>query len=177
MTPIWTSMSPGQWAARATIAAMPVLALLCLGLADASVPRWLLVVVALTSLGWAASPESTGGLAVVAVIVIWWGIQLGSDLDPLVLPAAAALLIAHVASVLVSYGPRTMRLDPDLVRLWVRRAALVYLPAPLLYLLAARVDGLSPPAGVWAAGLAATFCAIAAASVILSGRDSDDGAT
>jgi hypothetical protein len=88
-----------------------------------------------------------------------------------VLPAAAALLVAHVAAVLASYGPLTMRLDPHVVRLWVRRAALIYLPVPLLYLTAAWVDGVSAPAGVWFAGLAATFCAIAAASLTLSSRE------
>lgn len=167
----WPAMSAGQWVTRAAIAALPVVALLCVSRAGGATPGWLFVAVTLTSLGWAAFPESAAGVTVLAVIVIWWGFQLGSELDPLVLPVAAALLAAHVAAVLASYGPRTMRLDPHLVRLWVRRAALVYVPVPVLYLTAAWAEGVSAPAGVWPAGLAATFCAIAAASLTLSTRE------
>lgn len=171
MSPAWPAMSPGQWVTRALVAASPVVALVCVSGAGGAAPRWLYVAVALASLGWAAFPESAAGATVVAVIVVWWGVQLGPDLDPLVLPAAAALLVAHVAAVLASYGPRTMSLDKHLVRLWVRRAALVYLPVPVLYLTAAWVEGVSAPAGVWPAGLAATFGAIAAASLTLSTRE------
>ena len=167
-------LPPGQWVARSAVAALPVVALLCVGAAGAATPTWLVVVVALVSLYWAAVPESAAGAAALAVVAVWWGLELGADVDPFALPAAAALLGAHVAAVVASYGPATMRLDPAVVRLWLRRAALVYLPAPAVYLVAAWAQGMSGSTGWWLAGLTATFSAIAVMSVTLSVHRQED---
>ncbi len=167
-------LPPGQWVARAAVAVLPVVALLCVRAAGAATPPWLVVVVALVSLYWAAVPESAAGAAVLAVVAVWWGLRLGADVDPFALPAAAALLIAHVAAVVASYGPATMRLDPAVVRLWVRRAATIYLPVPAVYLIAALAEGMSGSTGWWLAGLTATFSAIAVMSVTLSVHRQED---
>ena len=161
-------LSAGQWAARAAVAVMPLAALLCLARADDAAPLWLVVVVATTSVYWAAVPESAVGAPVLAVVAVCWGVRTGGDVDPLVLPAAGALLVAHVAAVVASYGPATMHLDGAVVRLWVRRAELVFHPVPAVYLLAVWAEDGSPPAAVWLVGLGCTFAAIAVASITLS---------
>lgn len=169
-----TVLPPGQWAARAAVAALPVVGFLCVRAAGAATPTWLVVVVALVSLYWAAVPESPAGAAALAVVAVWWGLELGADIDPFALLAAAALLVAHVAAVVASYGPATMRLDPAVVRLWLRRAALIYLPVPAVYLVAAWAQGMSGSTGWWLAGLTATFSAIAVMSVTLSVHRRED---
>jgi hypothetical protein len=160
-----TVLPPGQWVARAAVAALPVVALLCVRAAGATTPTWLVVVVALVSLYWAAVPESPAGAAALAVVAVWWGLEVGADIDPFALLAAAAVLVAHVAA---------MRLDPAVVRLWLRRAALIYLPVPALYLVAAWAQGMSGSTGWWLAGLTATFSAIAVMSVTLSVHRRED---
>jgi hypothetical protein len=171
-----TELSTGQWVARVLIATMPVATLLCAGAAGARLPAWLVVLVVLVGAGWAVVPESTAGVAVLAIIVVWWGIELGSAPDPLVLPAAAALLTAHVAALLDSYGPATMALDRDVVILWLRRGALVYLMAPALYGFATWVEDVPEPAGLWPAGLAVTAAAaVVVGSVIARQAYADPG--
>ena len=129
-------LSAGQWAARAAVAAMPLAALLCLAGADDAAPLWLVVVVAITSVYWAAVPESAVGAPILAVVTVCWGLRTGADVDPLVLPAAGALLVAHVAAVVASYGPATMRLDAA-----VGTRGLVSLFAPMIRSAIAREDG------------------------------------
>ena len=159
---------PLSWVLRGLVALMPLAAVLCTTGAGRTAPTWLVVVVWLVGAGWAVFPESTaGGVAHVAV-QLRWGLGLRDGLDVWALPAAAALLLAHVAALLLSYGPPSLQLDGATVRLWVRRAAAVYLGAPLTFGLAVWVRDEPAPAAVWTVGLAAAFAALASASVLLS---------
>ncbi len=102
------------------------------------------------------------------LVISWWGVGLRDGIDPWALPAAAALLAAHVAAVLVSYGPAELPVDGATARLWARRAALVFLVVPLTYGLAVWVRDEPAPGGMWTAGLAAAFAALLLASLTLS---------
>ena len=159
------------WVLRALVALSPLAALLCTAGAGEGAPGWLVVLVLVLGLGWAAFPESVAGAVVVAAVIVWWGIGLREGLDVWALPAAAALLAAHVAAVLLSYGPPQLQLDGPTFWLWVRRGALGYLAAPLAFGLAVWVRDEPAPAAMWAVGLAAALAAMLAASVVLARRD------
>ena len=131
-------------------------------------PVSVFVLLALLGVGWAAFPESAAGAVVLILVISWWGVGLRDGLDPWALPAAAALLAAHVAAVLVSYGPVELPVDGATTRLWARRAALVFLVVPLTYGLAVWVRDEPAPGGMWVAGLAAAFAALLLASLTLS---------
>ncbi|GHJ60784.1 hypothetical protein NOK12_33020 [Nocardioides sp. OK12] len=161
----------GQWPVRALVATMPLLALLCTLGAGQAPAVWLAGLVLLLGVGWACFPESAVGATVLVVVVAWWGIGLREGLHPWALPAALALLTAHVAATLAAYGPLAMPVDPALTRLWVRRGLLVWLATPVTYALAVGVGGSVPPAPVWLVGLAAVAAAATAASVLLGRPD------
>ncbi len=158
----------GQWVVRALVALMPVAALLCTWGAGQAPAVWLVGLVLLLGVGWACFPESAAGATVLVLVVAWWGLGLRDGLHPWSLPAALALVTAHIAATLAAYGPLAMPVDPALTRLWVRRGLLVYLATPVTYALAVGVRGTVPPAAIWLAGLAAVAAAGTAASVVLS---------
>lgn len=162
------SISARQGFLRSLIAVMPVLATLCTAPAGEAAPVSFIVVVLLLSSTWAVFPESAAGVVVLTLVLVWWGLGLREGLDPWVLVAAAAFLVAHVAAVLAAYGPIEMDLDAAVVVLWVRRAALVFLASPTTFALAIWVRGAPEPAGVWIAALAATFTLMLLASLTLS---------
>ncbi len=159
------------WVLRVLVALSPLAALLCTAGAGEGAPGWLVVLVLVLGLGWAAFPESVAGAAVIVAVIVWWGVGLREGLDVWALPAAAALLAAHVAAVLLSYGPPQLQLDGPTFWLWVRRGASVYLAAPLVFGLAVWVRDQPAPDGMWAVGLAAALAAMLAASVVLARRD------
>jgi hypothetical protein len=156
------------WALRVLVALLPVMGLLCTTGAGEAPPGWLVVLVLALGLGWAAFPESVAGAAAIVTVLAWWGVGLRDGLEAWALPAAAALLAAHVAAVLLSYGPPQLQLDGPTLRLWLRRGALVYVLAPVTFGLAVWVRDEPAPTLLWAAGLAAAFASLLAASVVLS---------
>jgi len=161
-------LTAGQWLLRALVAAMPVLAVLCTIGAGGAAPVWFVVLVAVLGLGWAAYPESAAGVAVLVLVLAWWGIGLRDGLDPWAVPATAAILTAHLAAVVSAYGPAQLPVDPPVARLWVRRGLAVFVPAPLLLLVATWLRGSPEPDGIWVLGLAGAFLAIVAASATFS---------
>lgn len=164
--------TPGQWVLRGLIATMPVLAVLCTIGAGQAPAVWFVALVAGLGLGFAAYPESAVGIAVLVLVVAWWGVGLRDGLDPWALPAAAAILTAHLAAVVSAYGPPQLPVDPPVGWLWVRRGSAVFVAAPVLLLLATWLRDSPEPAGIWVLGLAAAFLAITAGSVtFVRGRE------
>ena len=161
-------MTPSGWVCRALVAGLPLVAVACTTGAGEAAPLWFFVLVGLISLGWAAFPESAAGVVALFLPIAWWGVGLRDGIDPWALPAAAALLLAHVAAVLVSYGPPELPVDAATARLWARRALWTFLAVPLTYGLAVWVRGEPAPTGTWVVGLAAAFGALLAASLTLS---------
>lgn len=118
--------SPGQWLARGTIVVAAFGTVLAGGAAGAHL-HWLLVVlVGAAALATAVQPDShAGGVTLFLLVMFWWW-TVPSGSDPMVLVAATALVALHVAATLAAYGPSTLVIEPDLVRLWLRRGGLLW---------------------------------------------------
>ena len=119
------------------------------------------------SVGFAAMPESMLGASCLGLVVIWWALAVPDGVPLTAIPAAALLLAAHVASVLLSYGPPALPIGGRVLRLWLRRAAVVGVAAPLVWVVGVVVDGQPEPPGIWVAGLgcAIVVCVVAATAV------------
>lgn len=152
---------------RAVIAVTPLLALLASLPAGAQMWVTFFLLVFGLSIGSAYLTDSAMGLVAMLLVLFWWATRATDPLSPWVLAAAAALLAAQVASVLADYGPPTMDLDRDLVRLWLRRAGVIFLAAPAAWLMARLVDGAPDQPTIWVVGLAACLAAVVAATVAL----------
>ena len=154
----------GRLLLRGVILLAPVLALLAARPAD--LPHgWFVALTVVLSVGFAAMPESGLGSLCLGVVVVWW---VASDGVPVgAVPAALLLLAAHLAAVLLSYGPPSLPVDTALLVRWLRRGAGVAVAAPLVWLVAVTVDGEPEPPGIWIAGLACAVvvCIVAAVAV------------
>lgn len=113
--------------ARVLVAVLPLVALLAT--APDRPATWLVLLVVLMSGAWAWRPESAVGLLVLLVVAGWWAVSAQASVGPGVLVAALALLAAHLAALLASYGPPGTVLDRRLVLTWLRRGAWSALPA------------------------------------------------
>jgi hypothetical protein len=159
-------LTPGGWALRAVIALGPPLALLAASPQGFVPPPWLVLLVVVASLLFAYLPEQYVGSTTMLLVVGWWTIDVREAMPVAVLVSAGALVAAHVAATLAAYGPRTLPPDRLIVLRWVRRSGLVWLVAPLLWLVVDAERGHTTPASYWVAGLAvALVVAVAAASV------------
>jgi hypothetical protein len=140
----------------------PVVALVAAALADVPPPGWVAALVVAMAIGWVFMPESLIGTLCLALVLGWWGVAELETLPPESLVAAVALLTAHVAAVVASYGPPDMAIDGPTLRLWFGRGALVMIAAPAVWLLAVVLRDQPEPPGVWIAAMVA----IAVAGVV-----------
>lgn len=151
---------------RGVILVAPVLAVLAARPED--VPSgWFLALTVVLSIGFAAMPESALGTMCLGLVVFWWMLAASDGVPVGAIPAALLLLAAHVASVLLSYGPSKLPVGAALTRRWLLRAAGVAVAAPLVWLVAVAVDGRREPPGIWVSGLvcAVVVCIVAAIAV------------
>lgn len=162
----WRTWSRSQLACRVLVALLPVLALL-VAPGRPNVP--VLALAAAVSLLWAAWPELAAGPVVLLLVMGWWAVAVPDPVQPRVLVAAALLQTAHVAGLLAAYGPARAALHPRLVRIWVRRGVLSFLPAPLAYLAVVGLDGVPDQPLMWP--VAVGFLVVAALSVGLRFRN------
>lgn len=161
----WFRASGSVWAARVVLVVGSQVAIWStLGLGVPPQPL-VVAVVGLGALVQCWLPESHVGALVLAVAVAWWGYGVGDGLHAALLVAAGGLVSAHVAGHLLASGPETLRLDPRVVRRWVRRGVLVSCPVPVLWgaaELAARV----PQSGAaWVVTLLVLLLAVVGAHV------------
>jgi hypothetical protein len=162
---------PSVWVLRVVAALGPLVAIWAAA-PEGYVPRaWVVAVVALLSLGYAVRPEHFVGSIVLAVVLVWWTTNMSSAMPAGALLAAAAMLAAHVAGVLLGYGPPEMAVDPELAVLWVVRAALVWLAAPAVWFAARVYDGHATPTSFWLAGLATALVGAVVAAVVVPARE------
>jgi hypothetical protein len=153
---------------RAVVLVAPVLALLAAGPAER--PRgWFLLLTLVLSVGFAAMPESALGTACLGLVVLWWALAAADGVPLTAIPAALLLVAAHVAAVLLSYGPTAMPVDAALLGRWARRSGGVAVAVPVVWLLAVVVEDQPEPPGIWVAGLACAtlVCVVAAAAVTM----------
>jgi hypothetical protein len=164
--------TPARLALRAVLLVAPVLALLAARPQD--VPSgWFVALTTVLSIGFAAMPESALGTTCLGVVAFWWAIASSHGVPAGAVPAALLLVAAHVASVLLSYGPASMPIGPALSRLWLRRGLAVSVVAPLVWLVAVAVDDEPEPPGIWVSGLACAvvLCIVAATAVAVHEDD------
>ena len=67
------------------------------------------------------APESTVGIALLGVVVAWWGLAFRDLEHPAVIGAAACVLGTHLCLTVAGYGPPSLPVSRPLVLLWVRR--------------------------------------------------------
>ena len=131
-------------------------------------PRVSTVALVLLLSGWGAMSTETHVLTLVDLLVVgWWGLRFGDAVPLLSVLAAALLLLAHVAAVLVGYGPVHEPMPAPVLTLWLRRGLLVLLSAPVLALTARGLRGQAVSTDVWVLGLALVVGAAVAASYLL----------
>ncbi len=153
---------------RAVILVAPVLALLTARPSD--LPNgWFVALTLVLSLGFAAMPESALGTVCLGVVVLWWALAASDGVPVAAVPAALLLLAAHLAAVLLSYGPPALPIGTALLGRWLRRGAGVAVAAPLVWLVAVVVDDQPEPPGIWISGLACAVvvCIVAATAVTM----------
>jgi hypothetical protein len=153
---------------RLVLLVAPVLALLAARPED--LPHgWFLTLTLVLSIGFAAMPESALGTACLGLVVLWWALAASDGVPVGAIPAALLLLSAHVASVLLSYGPAALPIGRALLGRWLRRALAVAVAAPVVWLVAVAVDDQPEPPDIWISGLvcAVVVCVVAATAVTM----------
>ena len=162
----------GRVLLRAVVLVAPVLAVEAARPGD--VPqRWFVILTMALSIGFAAMPESAFGSACLSLVVVWWALAAVDGVPVGAVPAALLLLAAHLAAVLLSYGPPALPIGSRLLVRWLRRGAGVAMSVPVVWLVAVLVDGQPEPAGIWVAGVccAIVVCVVAATAVADTGPE------
>jgi hypothetical protein len=164
----WLSReTEARLALRAVVVVAPLLALLATR-PDEWPHGWFIALVVAMAIGFAAMPESALGSTCLALVVFWWALSTADGGVPAsAIPAALLLVAAHVAAVLLSYGPSALPVGTSLLVLWLRRYVVVAVAAPLVWLVAVAVHGQPEPRGIWVLGLgcAIAVCIVAAVAV------------
>ncbi len=80
----------------------------------------------------ALRPESIAGVALLTGGAYFWALS-PETLSPLVLLAAAGMVLAHVSALVAAQGPARMRLDGVQVRRWAARALVLWLAAATVW--------------------------------------------
>jgi hypothetical protein len=154
-----------QVAARLLMLLGPLGGLAAAAAADIPPPGWVVALVVGLAVAWAFLAESLFGTLCLAAVVGWWGVAELETLPGEALLAALGLLVAHLAALLVSYGPPEMDVDPATARLWLTRGVLVFGAAPVVWLLAVVLRDQPEPPGVWIAAMVAIAVAGIVAAV------------
>ncbi|MET0524586.1 MAG: hypothetical protein ABWZ91_07285 [Nocardioides sp.] len=145
-----------------------MLALYARGLSSAAPPGgWGAALVLLLAVGWALFPESVVGGVALLVVGWTWSAGVAGGVPAAALGAAAAMLAAHLAAVVIGYGPARLPVPPGVARLWAVRGVVVFIPAVLVWLLARGVRELPDSSTVWVVGLGvAVSVTVVAAAVV-----------
>ncbi len=153
MTFGWRDWSRGQWLLRSVVLLGPLVALLVRWPSDP--PRlWQILVTAALAAGWAVAPESVVGAVTLLLVAFSWVTGTPGALPSGAVLAAVAMLAAHLAALVASYGPDALPVSANVVRLWLWRGLGVALVAPLVWLAALAVREVPGSGTVWLLGLA-----------------------
>jgi hypothetical protein len=153
----WRQWSPGQWLLRAVIVLGPQVALFArTGPLDAPRP-WLVGLVLVLGAGWALLPESILGAVTLLAVGFSWAAGHDGAVPLAAVVAALGMLAAHLAALVVGYGPPRLPVSPSVVRLWSLRGAGVFVAAPAVWLLARAVRDLPGAGSAWLIGMVVAF--------------------
>ena len=171
----WRGWTRGQWALRALIVLGPLVAIFARW-GSLGAPRpWLVAQVLILGLGWALAPESVVGAVTLLVVGFSWVSSEMTEVPSMALVAALAMLVAHLASLVASYGPPRLPVAPSVARLWAIRAAVVFAAAPLVWLLTTAVRELPGSGTVWVAGLVVALSVVLVAAVATQSAMPEEG--
>jgi hypothetical protein len=138
----------------------------------AVVPLWQqATLLGLAALAACRPDSAAGSLLLVGSAFVW--ASTPESLTPWVLVAAAGMVVAHVAALVASTGPATVRVDRAQVNRWAVRVALVWVAAAVAWVMVVWMRDV--PAGRTAYGLGLlllTAVAVAAAQWISTNRSS-----
>jgi hypothetical protein len=160
------SVARSVWVVRAVGMAGLLVALLG-GVPEGYTPPVVLVLlVLLGGLLAAFKPEHLAASMTLGVVVLWWGLEVRSEVPVGILVAAAGLVAAHVAGTLLAYGPRFMPIPTELALLWSARGFLVWLAAPVVWVVARAYEGRAVPTSYWLAGLLTALVGAVVAALV-----------
>lgn len=164
---------PGVWALRGILAAGLMLALLAGIPEDYTPPLVLVVVVAAASALSAIRPEHLVVSITMGVVIVWWALQLHTEMPVAVLVVAAGLIVSHVAATMLAYGPTSLAIDPALAVLWTMRAAMTWTAGLVVWAVARAYAGHGSPGTFWLTGLAAALvgAVVAAFATPIRGKE------
>ena len=155
---------------RGTVVLGAMLAIIAAQAAGARPAVWVQAFLVGLAVLLAARPESASGVVLLVGTAYVWS-TVPDPLSPLVLLAAAGLVLVHVGALVVAQGPARMRVDGSQATRWLLRGVLLWLAAAVVWVLALLATDLPGGRLAYAAGLALLMF-IAVATVWLLGRAS-----
>ncbi len=117
----------------------------------------------------AVRPESIAGVGMLAGAAYVWALAPES-LSPLVLVAAAGMILAHVSALVAAQGPARMGLDGVQVRRWAARGLLLWFAAAVVWGLSVVVVDLPQRRLAYALGLTVLAVIALAATRLVGSR-------
>lgn len=118
-------VSPQRWLLGAIAVVAGAGSSIVAGVSGGGLPPLVLLIVGALAVLSAVRPDTHTALVLVAVVVWQWVVVVDDPTGPAVLAVALALLMFHSTIALMAPAPVTARLDPDILRCWLRRIALV----------------------------------------------------
>lgn len=161
------------WVLRGVAALAPPAALVS-GVPEGYVPPvWLVVLVLAGGVGYAMAPEHLVGWVLMIVVVGWWTWTLRGQMPVGALVASAALMAAHVSGLVLGYGPPRAAVARSIRATWLVRGSLVWLTAPLIWVVARGDSGRSTPSFYWTVGVAVSAVGAVLVAILfpVSGQD------
>jgi hypothetical protein len=158
-----------QLALRAFVLLGAITAVVAAQLAGARPDAWQQALLVVLAIALALRPDSSAGVLLLVLLAYVW--STGSDpQSPLVLVAAAGMLVAHLSALVAAQGPAAMTVDAAQVRRYCWRGLLLWLSAAAVWALGLVVDGLPDGRVVYAAGLVVLLVLAAVATRLLGVR-------
>ena len=161
----WRAWTRGQWALRLAMVLGMMLALVARWPTLGAPPVWLAAVVLVLAVSWALIPESVVGMVALVVVGLSWSAGTDGSLPAGALVAALGILVAHLAALVVSYGPAALPVAPGVVLLWAKRGLALYATALVVWVLARGVRELPESSTVWVLGVAVAASVVVVAAV------------
>jgi hypothetical protein len=154
-----------QAALRAAVLVGAMTSLVAAQGAGARPALWLQAALTALAILLVVRPESsTGVVLLLGLAYVWWTVP--DPLTPLVLLAAAGMVLVHVAALVAAQGPAGMRVDMSQVGLWLWRGAVLWLAGAAVWGMNLLATDLPGGRLVYAAGLT-TFMLVAAVATWL----------
>ena len=142
-----SGLAPQQRLIRLIVLVAPLIAVSAEAQAGATLQRWFVVAVIVSSSVAAVLPDSHTGLLVVLLVGGHWAgaSPSGKSQSGWVLVIALALLLFHAGCMLASYAPSSVVLDRALLLLWLRRTTWAAAVAAIVWVVSRVASGLELP--------------------------------